>query len=328
MTYCNKFQGVLMALTLTCTAGLANASAPLTPHKPILIPGGAGRFDYMIVDNGMRRLYATHKGTKTLAALNLTTETVLPSAKVGGTQGDAVDAKDHALVLGGETGDCILKLNRKSLAIEKTIPTGGPVDAITYDPKNDMVYADHDDHPQIYVVDMKSGSLVKTVAIEGQPEFIEYDPANGMVYQNVKSTNTILQLNTKNDKVSTFASSLPATSPHGLAIDAKHGVLFSAGQNGILSVYSIRTHKQIATAPIAKGVDQIIFDPGTQRCYCACKGFISVVQETRKGAKSLGDVPVPAGSHTLAVDPKTHDVWTTYLTANHSYFLRLSANLK
>jgi hypothetical protein len=47
------------------------------------------------------------------------------------------------------------------------------------------------------------------------------------------------------------------------------------------------------------------------------------VQVTEDGAKLLGDVPTPKGSHTIAVDRKTHAVWTCYSDAHDSYLLKL-----
>src|SRR5262249_32293345 len=98
--------------------------------------------------------------------------------------------------------------------------------------------------------------------------------------------------------------------------------LFSAGNNGKLVVIDLKTGKVIATVDIEKGVDQIAFDPGNQRLYCACRGAISVVQETETGAKLLSNVPSPQGAHTITVDSRTHDVWTCYADDHDSYLLK------
>ena len=111
--------------------------------------------------------------------------------------------------------------------------------------------------------------------------------------------------------------------PHGLAIDGRTQRLFSAGNNGKLVVFDLKSGKMIATVDIEKGVDQIAFDRGTKRIYCACKRAISVVEETDDGAKLVGNVPAPKGSHTIAVDNKTHAVWTCYSDGKDSYLLKL-----
>jgi hypothetical protein len=50
---------------------------------------------------------------------------------------------------------------------------------------------------------------------------------------------------------------------------------------------------------------------------------MSVVQETSDGATFLGNVPIPKGVHTLAVDPKTHDVWVCYGDNQSAHFMQL-----
>lgn len=49
-----------------------------------------------------------------------------------------------------------------------------------------------------------------------------------------------------------------------------------------------------------------------------------MVQATADGAKLLANVPSPKGSHTIAVDQKTHAVWTCYSDAKESYLLKLT----
>ena len=56
----------------------APADAPLTAWTPIVIPGGPGGFDWMLVDGRSNRVFATHKGTKSVAIVDLKTDTALP----------------------------------------------------------------------------------------------------------------------------------------------------------------------------------------------------------------------------------------------------------
>ena len=80
--------------------------------------------------------------------------------------------------------------------------------------------------------------------------------------------------------------------------------------------------KVLSTVAIAPGyVDQIAFDPGNSRLYCASSvGDISVVQEMPDGTLSLlGMVATPKGTHTLAVDPVTHTVWASTYDSRCSY---------
>jgi DNA-binding beta-propeller fold protein YncE len=97
----------------------------------------------------------------------------------------------------------------------------------------------------------------------------------------------------------------------------------------VLVVMDADSGKVLSSVPIAKGVDQIAFDPSNQRIYCAAggAGVVTVLHETETGVESLGDVKTATGAHTVTVDPKTHSVWVAYTEreSGKSYVLRLEA---
>lgn len=322
------FNSLPTRAVLSCALGLAAAAAfadaPLKAHPPITVPGGPGGFDWMLVDRAQNRLYATHGGTKTLTVLNLKTGAVRNVA-AGDVAGVAVDAPDGKVFTGGGDRKVVI-LDNKTLAKTGEIAVTGPVDDIKYDPKNGMVYAAHDDGAEDWVIDAKREKLVGTVAIPGAPEAFAYDAGTGRLYQNIKPTDCVDVIDPATNTVAATWPTAPAKSPHGLVIDPATGRLFSAGGNGVLAVLDLKTGKVIASAAIAPGTDQIAFDSKRRRIYCASRGFVSVVQETAGGVRSLGDVPSARGAHTLALDPATGDVWISYSDAAGSHLQRFTAS--
>ena len=312
----------LPASFLALTA-LAAGKAPLVPHPPVTVPGGPGGFDWMLVDRAQNRRYATHGGTKTLTVLDLNTGAVRNVA-AGDVAGVAVDAPDGKVFTGGADQKVVV-LDNKTLAKIGEIAVTGPVDDIKYDPKNGRVYAAHDDGAEDWVIDAKTEKIVGTVAIPGAPEAFAYDAGTGRLYQNIKPADCVDVIDPATDRVVATWPTAPAKSPHGLVIDPATGRLFSAGGNGMLAVLDLKTGKVVASAAIAPGTDQIAFDARRRRIYCASRGFVSVVQETAGGVRSLGDVPSARGAHTLALDPATGDVWISYGGASGSYLQRYTS---
>lgn len=243
---------------------------------------------------------------------------------VGAAQGVAIDRRDGKIFLGDEDEHKVVILDYTTLKKTGEIAVAGPVDDVLFCPKNRMVYADCDNGEEVWVIDAKAEKVVGAVKVPAAPEKIEYDRTSDRIYQNIKSNNTVQVIDPATNKVEKTFDTSPATGPHGLAIDSKMQRLFSAGSNGKLVEIDMKSGKVIATVDIEKGVDQIAFDRRNQRIYCACRGAISVVQETEDGAKSLGRVTTAKGSHTIAVDNKTHAVWTCYFDDKNSYLLRLT----
>jgi DNA-binding beta-propeller fold protein YncE len=106
----------------------------------------------------------------------------------------------------------------------------------------------------------------------------------------------------------------PTSGPHGLAMVPESNEVLIAGGNGKLVTFDLTTHKITASCDIAPKVDEIAYDPGLDRVYCASgTGAISVAYVSVGHLAPLGDVPSAPGAHSIAVDPKTHTVWIAYV---------------
>ena len=98
-----------------------------------------------------------------------------------------------------------------------------------------------------------------------------------------------------------------------MALDPEHHRAFLAcEENNLMAVFDLDKHAAIAFLPVADGPDVIKFDPGLGRIYVACySGAISVFhQDDPDHYRKLEDFPVQHAVHSLAVDSKTHRVYT------------------
>lgn len=328
MKFTTSIKSVFACAVVLAAAGLLPAGSqtetlPLKAGKPIVIPGGPGGFDWMLVDGRANRVYATHKGTKSVAVVDLKTEMALPSIAAGTAQGLAIARRENKLYFGDADEKKVMVFDNMTFKKVGEISVDGPVDDVIYCPKNGMIYADHDDGEDVWVIDPKTDKIVATVKIPEAPEKMEYDRTTERIYQNIKSNSTVQVIDPTTNKVEKVWQTAPATGPHGIAIDRKTQRLFSAGSNGKLVVIDMKTGRVTGSVDIEKGVDQIAYDAAIQRIYCACKGAISVVQVTDDGAKLVANVPAPKGAHTIAVHAADHSVWTCYFDTENSYLLKL-----
>jgi DNA-binding beta-propeller fold protein YncE len=89
-----------------------------------------------------------------------------------------------------------------------------------------------------------------------------------------------------------------------VAIDEARHRLFVACRDGNLVVLDSDTGKRVKVLPIATGVDDIVYDPASQRIYVACgEGFVNVYKQIDADRyESLGRVPTgPLGKTGLLV---------------------------
>ncbi|MGI4788919.1 MAG: YncE family protein [Janthinobacterium lividum] len=299
--------------TLAAAQAFATDTPLLTPQTPIAVPGGPGGFDYMQIDAAHHRLLASHPGKATLVVLDLQTNTLQQLPTGTKVNGIAVDDADNKLFTAGGGGKVVI-FDNTTLAKTGEITLTGPGDDIVLNTKTDMLYVCHDDAMEDWVFNAKDNTLAATIPIAGAPEYVVYDTGTNKVYQNIKPANLLQVIDPATNKVEASWPTAPMTSPHGMAINSKTHHIFSAGQGKVVMLDEA-TGKVLASADIAPGyVDQIAFDPDTQRLYCACgdAGMISVLQETASGLTLLGNVPSHKKAHTIAIDPATHAVWVSY----------------
>jgi DNA-binding beta-propeller fold protein YncE len=103
------------------------------------------------------------------------------------------------------------------------------------------------------------------------------------------------------------------TGNHGMALDPDHHRAFlSCEGNALMTVFDLDKNAPIAFLEMPGGPDVIKFDPGLSRIYVACySGAIAVFhQDDPDHYRKLEDFRVQHAVHTLAVDPKTHRVYT------------------
>ena len=183
-------------------------------------------------------------------------------------------------------------------------------DAIAYDPATQRVFTMNGRSDDSTAIDAKSGKVVGTIPLDGKPEF-EVADGQGHIYANLENKSEIVQIDSKNLTITARWPLAPGVSPSGLAIDKKNRRLFSGCHNKVMVVLDADTGKVIATPPIGLGVDADRFDPGTGFAFASTgSGVLSVIHEDSPDKFSfVEDVPTQMGARTMALDPKTHEVF-------------------
>ena len=304
---------MLMPLTAFLMLSLAQADGPppLEARTPIQVSAEAKRFDLLAVDPGHHRLLAAHSQAGTLSIVDTTADKLEREIAVGDKpSGVAVDTADGKYFVGTLTG--VTFIDSKTLEKSGFVATPGPTDAMVY--AGGKLYVGHDDGSELWVIDVKSARLTGSIAIPGVPEIADADGKR--LYQNIKDKNEVVAIDLGTGKI-TATWPTPATdSPHGLALDAKAGRLYISGHSPKVTVLSLADGKSQPAIDIGDGrSDQTALDGN--RLYVPSSGRLVVV-DTGDG-KVLGQVAIPQGCHSVAVDPATHLVWIAYADDKASY---------
>jgi len=272
--------------------------------------GGEGGWDYITFDSATRRLFIS-RATKVIV-LDVDSEKVVGEIpNTDGVHGIAL-APDlgRGFTSNGRAGSVSI-FDLKTLATVGTVPAGKNPDAIVYDSASKRVFAMNGRGSDSTVIDGATGKVLATIPLAGKPEFAVSDAA-GHVYVNIEDKSELWQIDSQKLAVTARWPLAPCQEPSSLAIDAAHHRLFAGCDNKMMAVVNADTGKVIATPAIGEGVDANAFDPGTAFAFSSNgeSATLTVVHEDSPDKFTVvEDVPTKPRARTMALDPKTHEVF-------------------
>jgi YVTN family beta-propeller protein len=187
------------------------------------------------------------------------------------------------------------------------IPAGQNPDGAVYDPFSKLVFAMNHDSGEATVVDTAMRKAVATIPIGGTLEFPASDGA-GKVFVNVTSVPEIAVIDVKSRTVSGRYKLEGCRGASGLAYADQAKLLISSCGNGMAKVLDAATGREVASLPIARGPDAVIYDPARRLAFIPCGGdgvleIVSLADPSHLAV--VQHLPTQAGSRTGTIDPQT-----------------------
>ena len=273
--------------------------------------GGEGGWDYLNADANARRLYIS-RGT----------HVIVLDVDSGKTVGDIPDTQGvHGIALAPDLGRGFTSNGREGTVtifdtqtlkpIGEKVKVGENPDAILYDPASKRVFTFNGRSQDASAIDATSGKVLGTIKLDGKPEFAASD-GQGTVFVNIEDKSELTVIDPSTLAVKAKWPLAPCTEPSGLAIDRKHRRLFAGCDNKMMAVVDADSGKVLATPAIGEGVDATAYDDETGLAFASCgEGVLTVVKQESPDKYSVAEnAQTERGSRTMALDSKTHDVYT------------------
>jgi len=310
---CSKAASLALALFFLATmfwAMLASAADSGYHIVQTYKLGGEGGWDYLNVDSASRRLYIS-RGT----------HVIVMDADSGKVVGDIPDTTGvHGIALAPDLGRGFTSNGREgavtifdlhTLKVISKVKAGENPDAILYDPATKRVFTFNGRSQDSTAIDAAKGTVVGTIKLEGKPEFAVSDEKGG-VFVNIEDKSQLVAIDANKLEVKSRWPLAPCEEPSGLAMDRKNRRLFSGCDNKLMAIVDADNGKVITTLPIGDGVDATSFDSGTGLAFASCgDGHLNVIHEDSPDKFSVSEnVPTKSGARTMALDAKTHQVYT------------------
>jgi YVTN family beta-propeller protein len=270
--------------------------------------GGDGGWDYLTADSANRRLYVS-RGTHVMVIDMDSGKVVGDIPNTSGVHGVAVSEKDGLGFTSNGRDNTATVFDIKTLKVMGSIPVGQRPDAIVYDKGSDRVFTFNGGGGDATAIDAHTQKVVGTVKLDGRPEFAASDE-HGTMFVNIEDKGEIERFDARTLQV-TAKWPLNAESPSGLAIDAKHHLLFSVCDGSVMPVSDGMAGKVIATAKIGDGPDAAGFDPKWDLAFSSNgqTGTLTIAKRQKDGTYVTEDVQTAVSARTMALDTKTHRVF-------------------
>lgn len=305
----NRF--LILVFTALSLSGFSqtNSGLRILKHHPV---SGSGGWDYVTVDSQTKKLYISH-GTRVNILNTENGDSVGVILNTQGVHGIALASTfNKGYTSNGLDSTCTvfdLKTNSK-LA---TIRVGVNPDAIFYEDFSKKVYVFNGRSKDASVIDPASNQVIATIPLGGKPEAAVSD-GKGKLFVNSETTNEVVVVDVRTNKVIHRYQIVGGEEPSGLAIDRLTNRLFiGCGGNAQLIVMDAANGKNLARLRIGD-CDGVAFDPVRKLIYASnSDGFLSVIKEVSAGKfQALEDVPTASGARTIALDPITHHLFLPF----------------
>lgn len=303
---------VLFCLLVIATMSCASSAqgAPGYKVEKTWKLGGDGGWDYITVDSDGQRIFIA-RSNRVMVVDEVSGKLITEIPDTPGVHGVALvpEFGRGFVTAGGE--DMVAIFDLKSLKVLNKVKVGTRPDAIIYDPFTKRVFTFNARSHDTTAVDAAKGEVAGTLALGGKPEYSVSD-GKGTMWVNIEDTSELVQFDPQKLAVKARWKMPGCEEPTGLSFDPKTRRLFAGCGNKKMAVMDADTGKQIAMLLIGDGCDGTAFDPEYGLAFASAHdGTLTVVREESSEKFSVAEtVPTQQGARTLALDPKTHQVFT------------------
>jgi DNA-binding beta-propeller fold protein YncE len=298
----------VIGVFLLAALAAAAADAPQYHQTAKFTLGGEGGWDYVAYDPAGDRLFIAHN--KEFLVVAAADGKILASIPADGAHGTAlVPDKNRGFSSNGRA-DTVTVFDLKTLKPISDIKAGENPDAIIYDPNSKRVIVMNGRSKNLMAIDPESLKIVADVPLGGKLEFAAAE--KGHIYVNVEDSGEIVSVDSNAWKLEQRWKLAGCEEPSGLALDVHNHRLFTVCGNSLMFVVDARTGAILDKVPTGAGTDAAGFDSDRKLAFSSNgEGTLTVVRQAKGGKYEVAEnVTTQRGARTMAIDPRTHRVFT------------------
>ncbi|RYD35623.1 MAG: hypothetical protein EOP86_07995 [Verrucomicrobiaceae bacterium] len=290
---------------LLAAVGFAVAAPPPLPApvRIIPLPGVEGRFDHASYDPRTNRLFFAALGNNTVEIVDVVkatrVHTVTGLKKPTGVL--FLAEWNMFAVANGDDGTCRF-FDGADYSERGRITDVEDADNLRFDAQAKMIYLGYGEGA-LAVIDPATMKLRGRIALGKHPESFQIEAKGPRIFVNIPDAHQIAVVDRVAGKVTSTWLLEGVSANFPMALDEGQDRLFiGCRQPARLLSFDIRTGKKAAEIPLSGDVDDLFFQPGSNRLYASCgEGFVDVIQAGSGSGAALSvslHLPSAAGART------------------------------
>ncbi|MGH9414218.1 MAG: YncE family protein [Terriglobales bacterium] len=315
---------VLLAATGVALAQSAPRRAPAEPKRIAVytIPASVqGRFDHLALDIPGHRLFLAAETAHEVLVFNSRNGRYEKAITGIGIPHDELYRPRIArlFVTDGGAGE-VRVYNGHTLAQVGTVRLKVDSDSTTYNPRTQRLYVvngggdAHLSYSDVSVIDTNRDVKVADIQLPGDTvEQLTFDLAAHRLYAANPPAGEVDVISMDSNKLLARWKVTLGKGGSAIAVDPATHRLFLGCRSGVIVICNTQTGKELQTLKIARGIDDLIFNPATLEMFAPCSsGTLFVYREDAPDRYSqVAAVATARGAKNIAFDAGSGQLYTT-----------------
>jgi DNA-binding beta-propeller fold protein YncE len=190
--------------------------------------------------------------------------------------------------------------------VAKLIQLDQAADGVAYDPVTKTAWA-MGVRGKVSIIDPEKLAVTGTLDLGESLESATSD-GRGRIYTAASDSGSVIAFDARTRKIAGKWKLNDCVAPSSIAYVPQSDLILAGCFNNKLKVLDARSGKELATLPIGKGAEAVIYDPATRRAFVpsAYDGLLTVIQvDGPANVRVLETVRTQIGTRTGAIDSKT-----------------------
>lgn len=230
----------------------------------------------------------------------------------GGNDTELAPDLDRGFVINNDGSATVFE--HSTLKALKRVSFGNNADSGTYDPVTKQIAITLNEDGKIIYLDARDGSIVGELKLDSKKIEGTAADGEGNMFSALRDRNTVVRVDARAHRVTATWPTVGCELPNGLQYDRQNKRVFVScrGDRPVLLVLDAASGQVVASTPIGRGNDVLVWDSDAHKIYTSngYDGSLVIIDQIDANTYRLSEATLTRPyAKTMALDPRTKRVY-------------------